>query len=149
VKINAILDQVFDLHHDSNLDRFVKLISGFKVSKALQSEAKKLKQQCTTVQTVAMLKTSILTPHWRQSPELFDIPSNSQIFGQICANAGIQGILYPSKLNAKACIVIFPQTFANSNSFVELADETPQKKIRGRIDSTNWEEFIPLSLNAS
>lgn len=142
VAVRGVLDQIFDLQDSENLRPFFKLIRTFKLSKKLITRAKKLKQTCRLVKSIAELTSSLLTPTWRQFPQLVDIPANSQIFGQIIFAAGIQGIKYPSKFSNKQCLAIFPQTFLNSGSFIELIDDLPQKKIPSRIDSGNWETFF-------
>ena len=71
-------------------------------------------------------------------PMDFDVPSNSQIFGQMVRAAGISSILYNSNITQKECIVIFPTNFKNSSSFIELIDEPPNQKIPRRIDNSNF-----------
>ncbi len=75
---------------------------------------------------------------WRQQPSNYDVPSNSQIFGHLVYSSGIEGILYPSKLTRKPCLVVFPRNFYGTDSYVMLDDETPHPKIPNRIDSSNW-----------
>ena len=72
----------------------------------------------------------------------FDVPYSSQIFGQLVAEAGIDGILYPSKFTGKDCLAIFPQNFDDSSgSFLELdGDLPPVVKIR-RLDAKTWNEL--------
>jgi len=69
---------------------------------------------------------------------LLDIPSNSQIFGQLIMEAGIQGILYKSKLTGKECLAIYPFNFPNSDSFIQLNDESPNLNTPSRIDAINY-----------
>ncbi len=70
---------------------------------------------------------------------LFDIPANSQIFGQLVNEAGIDGIIYPSKMTNKDAVVIFTRNFENSGSWVKLDDLGPSDEILGKIDSLNWQ----------
>ncbi|MCI0443292.1 RES family NAD+ phosphorylase [bacterium] len=142
VAVRGLLDQIFDLHDSENLRPFFKLIKTLKLSRKLIASAKKLKQTCRLVKSIGELSYSLLAPTWRQFPQLVDIPANSQIFGQIVLAAGIQGILYPSKFSNKQCLAIFPQTFLNSGSFVELIGDLPQINIPRRMDSGNWETFV-------
>ena len=77
-------------------------------------------------------------PNWRVNSVDWDIPANPQIFGHLISLAGIEGILYPSKLTKKKCLAIFPHNFANTDSYVCLDDEPPQQTVPIRIDSKNW-----------
>lgn len=73
-----------------------------------------------------------------------DIPSNSQIFGQIVRSAKIEGILYPSKMSngkQKLCIAIFPENFDDSNSFVEIEDDVPESVTNKRLDQYSYRNF--------
>ena len=142
VAVRGLLDQIFDLYDSENLRPFFRLIKTLKLSRKLIASSKKLKQTCRLVKSIGELTYSLLAPTWRQYPQLVDIPANSQIFGQIVLAAGIQGILYPSKFSSKKCLAIFPQTFLNSGSFVELIDDLPQLNIPRRMDSGNWETFV-------
>ena len=68
----------------------------------------------------------------------FDVPSNSQIFGQMIYASRISGILYYSSITKKECLAIFPTNFKNSSSFIELIDEPPNKQVPKKIDSSNF-----------
>ncbi|MHB8391284.1 MAG: RES family NAD+ phosphorylase [Acidobacteriaceae bacterium] len=52
--------------------------------------------------------------------------------------AGIEGILYPSKRSGKECLAIFPDNFAMTSSYIQLDDEPPHARVERRIDSNNW-----------
>ena len=69
---------------------------------------------------------------------IFDIPSNSQIFGQMVRASGISGILYYSKNTKKECLAIFPDNLKDSSSYVELLDKPPNNKIPAKIDYSNF-----------
>jgi len=69
----------------------------------------------------------------------FDVPATGQIFGQLVAGAGIEGIVYLSKFTGKECIVIFPQNFEEgTDSFIALDDEPPTQ-LRFEIRWENME----------
>lgn len=141
IAIKGELDQLFDLHDQTNLEPFLDLIKGFKLSRGLQRRAQKLRASCQPVRTMKELLYSFVQPNWREFPMLFDIPSNSQLFGQIVSSANIQGILYPSKLSSKQCLAVFPKTFKNSSSYVQLVGDLPNPNVPKRIDSNNYESF--------
>ena len=52
------------------------------------------------------------------------------------ANAGIEGILYPSKFTGKKCLAIYPQNF-DSDSFIAVDGNTPTGAI-SRLDANSW-----------
>ena len=79
---------------------------------------------------------------WRVMPMQFDIPSNPQIVGHIAYNAGIEAILYPSIKTQEKCLVIYPNNFSNSESFVEIDGELPESVINNRIDRNTFSNFI-------
>lgn len=143
VSVKGHLDQVFDLTQSEGLADFVEINGKFEFSENIAHQMKSLRiPEQRVVQNVEDLSRSFLMPNWREMPMAFDIPSNSQIFGQLVVSAGIQGILYPSKLTGKPCLAIFPQTFKNTGSYVELIDEMPVSTVPRRIDANSpmaWE----------
>jgi hypothetical protein len=141
VEVRGELDQVFDLHEEKNLRSFLNLLKKFALSKSLLKTAAKLRTPCRVVKTMRELTHSILVLNWRVFPMWYDVPSNSQLFGQIASSANIQGILYPSKLSGKRCLAIFPQTFKNSSSFVELVEEPLTANVPKRVGASNYEFF--------
>ena len=147
VEVKGELDQIFDLNDAEKLGDFVDLIKNFTLSKSLREKAKALRiPGHRIVSTVNDLNQSILSPKWQEWPMLFDIPSNSQIFGQIILSAGIQGVLYPSKMTKKPCLAIFPETFKNSSSSIELQGPLPNPTIPKRMDSKTWGQFLGLRI---
>ena len=82
----------------------------------------------------------MLTDDWRMAPQLFDVPSNSQIFGHLVMRAGIEGIVYPSKLTGKDCVALFPRNFRDTTSFAEMDDPAPEGVELMRLDESTWRE---------
>jgi hypothetical protein len=70
-------------------------------------------------------------------PMQFDVPANCQLFGDLVASAGIEAILYPSKLTGSECLAIFPQNFSG-DSYVALDDPAPSTDVVSRIDAATW-----------
>lgn len=134
VRVNGELEQVFDLRDAANLRDFSKLIKNFQLSKSLLQKARQLKIPCEVLRTVKKMLESLLVLNWRTFPMLYDVPANPQIFGQIVMSAGIEGILYPSKLSKQPCLAVFPQTFEGTSSFVELTGELPEHVNCRRLD---------------
>lgn len=137
VSVEGHLETIIDLNQPAKLKPFLNLIKGFAIPKMIVQTAEKLGLKTpATVQNIKTLIASLLEPNWRAMPMQFDIPANCQIFGQLVANAGIGGILYPSKFSNKKCLAIYPQNF-DSESFVAVEDEVPQNAI-SRIDANMW-----------
>ena len=78
------LDKVFDVRIAKNLKKFVNLIKDFKVSKELIDMAKQLGQPPPeTVRQPKMLHQVLHESNWREWPMKVDVPTASQIFGQL------------------------------------------------------------------
>ena len=89
-----------DLRTAAKLNVFVELTKGFKLSPVLEESAKRLGLPKPTIaQRSQDLLDTLLGKDWRMPPTIGDVPANSQIFGQLIYQAGIEGILYPSSLN--------------------------------------------------
>ena len=139
VSVSGELEKVFDLREASNLKQFLSLIKGFRLSDALKESARLLGQpEPQLVTSARLLLDTLLANEWRVHPSTYDVPANSQIFGHLIYQAGIEGILYPSKLTGKDCLAVFTHNFAVSSSYINLDDEAPHAKVPRRIDSTNW-----------
>lgn len=138
VSLSGFLDSIIDLRESNRLQPFLNLIKDFSIPEYLEKAAKEIGERIDLIKMVPILIEALLIPRWRQWPMMFDIPSASQIFGQLVADAGIEGILYPSKFTEKECLVIFPQNFGATDSFIEIDDESPpESKIR-RLDANTW-----------
>ena len=112
----------------------------FTLSTELKSEAKALSlPEPNIVQSPKKLMKTLLEPDWRKHPMDADLPSNSQLFGHLVYLAGIEGILYPSKLTGKICLAIFPRNFASTSSYLEI-DEVPDPRVLKRLDLNTWRQ---------
>jgi hypothetical protein len=144
VSVSGNLESVFDVRNSKDLAGFVDLIKEFQLSPALKRKAKKLGlpvSRLTLVRTVDLLQKELLKSNWRLWPMQFDVPSPSQIFGQIAMDAGIEGILYTSALTEQPCLVVYPPNLANSPSYVELDDPAPSETVPRRIDADTYSSF--------
>jgi len=142
VSISGMLEEVIDLTHPTSLQEFVNLVGSLKVSPSLLREAAKINFDTTRIRSTSNIDEllgSLLAPNWRQFPQMVDLPSSSQVFGELVRSARIGGVLYPSKLNKKKCLAIFPSNFKGTSSFLTLDDEPPTSSVVSRIDSSNWE----------
>ncbi|MBS0637793.1 MAG: RES domain-containing protein, partial [Verrucomicrobia bacterium] len=137
VSVSGKLASIIDLHQPDKLKSFLNLIKGFSIPKTILQTAKKIGlDDPLTVQSVNALLESLLEPNWRAMCMQLDVPANCQIFGQLVANAGICGILYPSKFTKKKCLAIFPQNF-DSEDYVVVDGDTPVGAV-SRLDAKAW-----------
>lgn len=140
VSVCGRLESLIDLNQPETLRGFVDLIKGLGMPKSVLRTAGRYGIQLEVIRTVDRLIKTLLEPNWRAWPMQFDVPASTQIFGRLVKDAGIEGILYPSKYNGRNCIAMFPQSFQNTSSFVELSDKPPRGVKRTRLDSNNWIE---------
>lgn len=110
VVVSGILNCTLDLTNKNNLARFLKHISSIKLPAIMRNEAKNLGiDPMVEAKTLSELNRSIFYPQWRKFPYRLNVPSSSQILGQIAYEAGIETILYPSTKDKKLCLAIFPK----------------------------------------
>ncbi|MBF0490883.1 MAG: RES domain-containing protein [Candidatus Omnitrophica bacterium] len=141
VSVSGRLGSVINLSNIQKLELFVDLIRDFNVPKHVRSAAKELGiEEPEPITTVSNLVEALISSTWRKEPMLFEVPSISQIFGRLVAEAGIEGILYPSKFSQAECLAIFPQNFDVTNdSVVKLDDPSPPKKTKIlKWDADTW-----------
>ncbi len=126
VAVNGRLESIIDLHEPKRLQPFLNLIKKFSISQEIVRAAKEIEIAPPKIaRSLHSFIDSLLEPNWRAWCMQFDIPANCQIFGQLVANAGIEGILYPSKFTKKKCLAIYPQNF-DLDSFVAIEGERPE-----------------------
>jgi hypothetical protein len=144
VRVSGRLESVLDLTKPGCLKDYFKLIQPIKFPKYLIKTARILGLPTPrTVKTDEQLLKSIFSQQWRFHPIQCDIPSNSQILGQLAFSAGLQGIIYPSQRGGRLCAALFPQNFNLSESFLEIIDPIPQAgQIVTRLDEKSWKNLI-------
>ena len=141
--IDGQINTIIDITKPKKLSHFYEAIKGIKLPKELAIEAKRLKITAAYhVKSLKELIESIIGGNWRKFPMQVDIPSNSQIFGQIVNASNIEAILYPSKMRSKKkCLAIFSENFRNSSSYVQIKDAVPKYV---KINCLNAETFHEL-----
>ncbi len=133
---NCRLVSVLDLHEPDKLRGFIDVVKGFKIPKHVAQYAKvKRLRSPRLIKSVGVLVEALLHPDWRHNPMQYDVPSPSQLFGHLAYLSGIEGILYPSKMDGGSCLAVFPDNFKKSDSFVELAGGYPREVARKRLDA--------------
>ena len=142
--VKGEINQVLNLTHADSLKDFYELIKNIHLPARFIQRAKQLNLESPmlAVRSLTELNQSILLPNWRDIPILWDIPANSQILGQVAYEAGIEAILYPSKITGKNCLAIFPKNFEQSASCIILEGESPKEVKNLQMDCQNYFAFI-------
>jgi hypothetical protein len=147
VSLSGSLNSIINLREPEKLQPFINLIKGFSIPDSLKKDAKKIgEQEPELIKTVSKLIDVLLDPNWRLWPMQFDVPIASQIFGQMVVEAGIEGILYPSKFTNNDCLAIFPQNFDEaSGSFIQLDDEAPKEAKIRLLNYKSWNKIQEIT----
>lgn len=143
LRVRGQLASVIDLRNPEGLQPFVEICRGIRPSEHVLSLAKKIRMSAAAITAIDQLMTGLTARHWRGLPATCDVPSTSQVFGQLVCDSGIHGIVFPSSRSGdgRLCLAIYPQNFLGSESFVELADRAPQGARLARLDSTTVSEL--------
>jgi hypothetical protein len=143
VTLKGEISSILDLNNSVSLKDFFNIIKTILLPDSFIRRANKLNiNPLYQVKTLKELLKNLLYPNWRAFPMYYDIPANSQIFGQIARAAGIEGILYPSKTTNKKCLAIFPENLAQSSSFIDMEDDAPEGVKYVRLDSKTYQHCV-------
>ena len=137
VEVRGMIESVLDVGDLGAVKPFAEIIAKFKMPQAVRALARKLHLKNTPflVRSPTMLQRELLHSNWRLQPAQHELPSNSQIFGRICAAAGAHCILFPSsRNNPRRCLALFPQNWGGSESFVEVVGALPPRASLVRFD---------------
>lgn len=139
VKLRGTVDGVIDIGNPESLKAIVAVLARFKMPVNVLSTARALGlRPVGLIRTTAGLQRQLLHSNWRVQPAQYDLPANSQIFGRLCAAAGVHGILYPSaKDSSKRCLALFPQNWRAADSFAEVVDTPPSQASETRLDGNS------------
>jgi hypothetical protein len=143
VSVYGSLESIIDLYDArglKGLQGFIDLIKDFEHSEETNVELKKLGDNREAVKTMEGFLSAVYEPNWRSMSMQIDLPAASQTFGQLVAEAGIEGIRYKSKFTGKPCLAIFPQNFVEPDSFVQLSDQPPPGVTRIRLEAKKSEK---------
>ena len=145
VSVEGEISEVLDINKLASLNAITAILKGFRLSPALRARARQLglAAPCWITSSKA-LQLLLLAPNWRNLPQLVDVPAPSQVFGQIARSAGIEGILYRSKMSTaqENCLAIFPENFKYSPSFVAVQAEVPAATEHPLLDQHSWDKLI-------
>lgn len=138
VRVSGRLETVLDTTKLAKLKPFTDVIKKISTPKKLINSAKKLKIATPdNIRTPTQLRNAIRDHNWAANPSMLNIPSVSQIFGQIVHDAGIQAILYQSKHTEKSCLAIFPSNFQDEAGHISIDDHSPDIVVK-RLDKKSW-----------
>lgn len=143
VAVNGMMETVIDISEMARLRQFVDVIGEFKLPVAIRENAKRLGIPGGIVSSIAELETALFALHWRAMPMQMGVPASSQIFGQLVARAGIEGIVFPSVRSGSGgtSLAVFPQNL-QGDSFVQLADPAAPATKHVRLDARTWRAFV-------
>lgn len=141
IHVKGVLHNVFDIDGKNALKKFTEIISKVNFSSDIIQRRKASGTKHETIQDVADLKQSLYDIGWRFTPQVFDVPANPQIFGQIAFRAGIEAILYSSGKSGKKCLAIFPKNLSEKSN-IQIMGEYPEGIKIFDLNSTNFKECL-------
>ena len=141
-RVNGCINTLLDITRKGSLNKFMKVIKKITLSRELKKRANQLELNRSSLQRMAQLKKDLYDKNWKLAPNIYDIPSVSQIFGQLAKSSGIEGILYQSTRHSKTglCLAVFPENFKNSESYIDLKDCPKNIKYK-RLDLESYQKF--------
>lgn len=136
VALSGRVETVLDVGDLDSLKAIAEILRSFQMPRSIPAQARQLRMRVPgLVRTASGLQRQLLSTNWRVEPAQYDLPSNSQIFGRVCAAAGVHAILYPSvRDSSRRCLALLPQNWKGSTSFVELEGPVPDAVIVRRLD---------------
>lgn len=140
VEVGGKVELLFDVGDLDALRPFASVIARFKMPALARTLSRQLRMSNPPflVRSAGSLQTQLLHANWRLQPAQYDLPSNSQIFGRICAAAGAHAILFPSaRLSSRRCLALFPQNWTGSESYVEVTGGLPSAATCVRLDGSS------------
>lgn len=143
VAASGLLETVIDLSQMERLKAFVDIIGQFRLPSEILARARKMRLPASLVSSLKALEAVLLAKNWRAAPMQMDVPHSCQIFGQLVARAGIEGIVFPSARSGSGAhsLAVFPENL-QGESFVEIADPAPPATANVRLDAKTWHCFV-------
>lgn len=136
VALDAHVEPLIDVGDLLSLKPIAEILSRIQMPPSVGMLSRKLRLRVPgLVRTASGLQRMLLHANWRIDSVQYGLPSSPQIFGRLCAAAGIHGIVYPSARNSgKRCLALFPQNWRGSGSFIELVGPSPPHTTVRRLD---------------
>jgi RES domain-containing protein len=141
VCVTGEIKNVFDLTVPQNLDSLVDVIKKFEISGELRALEAKVNMRYQTISSNSeeLLKT-FMVDHWRLFAAATDLPSNSQILGNMLCSAGFEAVLYRSVRTHQRNLAVFTRQLTNSESEIHAPTPQPAGVILSSLTSANWRE---------
>jgi hypothetical protein len=119
--VSGSVSNIFDLTRPGSLEGVARIISTFKLSKAVRDAEKRLAAKpLVLIATAEELLASFMYENWRENPSIMNTPANSQLFGHLLSLAGFEGALFSSTRTRKKNLVLFTRQFKNSASVARV-----------------------------
>jgi len=134
---------LFDLTNANNLKSFIKVTNTFGISPEIRQMAIDLTiDKPQMIRKPRELREHLMAANWRYWPMQFDVPYNSQVFGELLLRAGFDGVLYKSQYGTGKCMAIFPENLNNSDSYVHILGDPPSDTVITSLNAETWEKLI-------
>lgn len=136
--VNGVVHRVLDLTDNAVPAQLCAIFARFSIPvEAMRAARMAGLGKATIVRTLPQFYKTVLANNWRAMPSQFNLPSNSQIIGQLAAEAGCEAILYPSvQYPSGMCLALLTRCIANDGTFVEISGTASTVAIT-RVDSTH------------
>lgn len=141
--VEGKINFAIDVRRAASLKRFVDIIQNFKIDASTDNLAKFASlKPVKTIMLPSDLKKAIHEIDWKASPTQVNLPSNSQVFGKLIYEAGIEGIIYNSAKANGSCMALFPNNFRRSESVVKVTGELPATVQVTELNKHTWDKLI-------
>lgn len=142
ILLKGKVQNVFDLTSSSDLKGLLRVIKSFEIPKRLDKLASDLKiDPLLPVTKSDILMKSIMDPNWRAIPQIYGVPSNSQILARYLREVGFEGVVYKSVRGSGKCLAVFPENFEKSTSKIEIQGKTPEGTTTV-LSSNTWKNLV-------
>lgn len=143
VYVRGVLNSVLDLTSNRSIRDFVKETKKFTLSAEVVRMARSLGLKDPYVLTTAkQVLNDMFRQDWRVLPQQADVPSNSQVFGRMLKDAGVEAVLYSSTKGPKRCLAAFVENFEGTASQIELQPGYPAEVKESALNSDTWKRFV-------
>lgn len=139
LSLRGHVSNAFDLTNPGNVTEFCKVIGKFRFSQHLRQLERQVSGKSTTtvVNDSHTLLRTMYDENWRAPAASFGIPSNSQIFGKLLVDAGIEAVLYESTRTKALCLAVFTRQLVGSDTRIEIHEDHPAEAKMCVLDANN------------
>jgi hypothetical protein len=142
-RLEGNLNNIIDLRKTASLQHFLKIIKNFEIDERTNELARLAGiKPMHTIKSAKELMDNLHDRDWRAAPTQVNLPSNSQVFGKLVHEAGIEGIIFESVRGTGSCLAVFPGNFAQSESVVRLQDIMPESVTTTELTKHTWRQLM-------